>query len=413
MQNSFNYIRKYFIFILLLVPFFFFFSPKVEESQCFKPIKYNSATLYMHNCDNNSITSSSMNYINYIFEWENNPWRGRPLHILVGTLGAPVLLPFAVLYNKLLKNKINTPINKKKFFKKSSVYFSYYLFHLLIIYLIIFVICKFLNFNLNSFNAFFAGLIVMTSDLVVSFFWQTHSSFLLILVPVISVLSFFIGSVGTYVEKQKFYSYCFILGCGSLFYQMCVIWLPMLVIGYIWSSNRYGNLELKNIFRIIFIFLLPLITWITFCLFFDLKIFYEAKWSFVWIFEVLQSGDFKILEKKIFKFLENFKDSFNLGYLILIVPILAFIFSEDNRKIKSKLLSLFSLVCLLSLFFHLSFHFLQGYYQPRAINVTYLIAFMWVVWLNQRNFKLIQFTFITIFFMQVYNMLTKVPLTYI
>ena len=60
----------------------------------------------MHNCDNNSITSSSMNYINYIFEWENNPWRGRPLHILVGTLGAPVLFPFAVLYNKLLKNKI-------------------------------------------------------------------------------------------------------------------------------------------------------------------------------------------------------------------------------------------------------------------------------------------------------------------
>ena len=106
LQNSFNYIRRNFILILLFVPFFFFFSPKVEESQCFKPIKYNSTTLYMHNCDNNSITSSSMNYINYIFEWENNPWRGRPLHILVGTLGAPVLFPFAVLYNKLLKKLI-------------------------------------------------------------------------------------------------------------------------------------------------------------------------------------------------------------------------------------------------------------------------------------------------------------------
>ena len=137
---------------------------------------------------------------------------------------------------------------------------------------------------------------------------------------------------------------------------MCVIWLPMLIIGYVWSSNKYGNLELKNIFKITFIFLLPLITWITFCLFFDLKIFYEAKWSFVWILEVLQSGDFKLLETKILKFLENFKNSFNLRYLILIVPILAFIFSEDNGKVKSKLLSLFSLVCLLSLFF--TFHFI-------------------------------------------------------
>ena len=102
------------------------------------------------------------------------------------------IIPFAVLYNKLLKKKINTSINKKKFFKKSSVYFSYFLFHLLIIYSIIFVICKFLNFNLNSFNAFFSGLIVITNDLVVSFFWQTHSSFLLILLYLLYLFYLFL-----------------------------------------------------------------------------------------------------------------------------------------------------------------------------------------------------------------------------
>ena len=71
---------------------------------------------------------------------------------------------------------------------------------------------------------------------------------------------------------------------------------------YLGFKMDQQNLELQNIFRIIFIFLLPLINLDTFCLFFDLKIFYEAKWSFVWIFEFAQSGDFKILEKKILNF---------------------------------------------------------------------------------------------------------------
>ena len=109
MQNKLFYIKKFFFpFILVFIPFLFFFSPKFEESQCFKPIKFNSTILYMHNCDNNSITSSSTNYLNFIFGWENNPWRGRPLHVLIGTLGAPIFSPVALISNYYLKDKIHS-----------------------------------------------------------------------------------------------------------------------------------------------------------------------------------------------------------------------------------------------------------------------------------------------------------------
>ncbi len=366
----------------------------------------------MHNCDNNSITSSSTNYLNFIFGWENNPWRGRPLHVLIGTLGAPILSPVALISNYYLKDKIHSSMNKKKILKKLSTYFSFYFFHLIILFFIIFIVCNFLNFSMNSLNYFLISLVILSSDLVVSFFWQTHSSFLLILIPVLSVLSFYVGAVGQYVAKSKFYLYCLFLGCGCLFYQMCILWLPMLIIGYIYSANMNRNINFFEITKILLFFLIPLILWICFCYFFELKIFYEAKWNFVWLFDLLQTGDFKILEKKYYKFIENFKESFRKDILILLIPVLLYLISEKKKIIKSKLGSIFTLVCFLVITFQISFHFLQGYYQPRTINVLSLIIFIWVLWLNKSHLKIKQFTIISILFVQLYNMFTKIPLTF-
>ena len=120
------------ILITIILPFFFFFTPKIKEFKgseisCFKNIKYNNQVLYIHNCDVHSITSSSQNFTNYLFEWKENPWIGRPLHILVGVVGAPIMAPIAIIINKFFISKLNFEFNKSKFMEKTPIYLSFYL----------------------------------------------------------------------------------------------------------------------------------------------------------------------------------------------------------------------------------------------------------------------------------------------
>ena len=162
--------------------------PKDSEYQCRKNIKYQNNVIILHNCDTHSLTSSSRDFHKYLFEWENNPWKGRPLYILTGTIVSPIIFPFSEINKTISEKNIQTNFNKKKFLKKFPVYLSFILLQYFFLYLCLKIVFFLMNKGLTSLDKLLITGTILSTPLISSMFWHVHPSFLIITLPFFSLL---------------------------------------------------------------------------------------------------------------------------------------------------------------------------------------------------------------------------------
>ena len=376
------------ILITIILPFFFFFTPKIKEFKgseisCFKNIKYNNQVLYIHNCDVHSITSSSQNFTNYLFEWKENPWIGRPLHILVGVVGAPIMAPIAIIINKFFISKLNFEFNKSKFMEKTPIYLSFYLFN----FFLLFISAKAIFYLLGSDDTekTLIAVILALSDMVNGWFWTGHSIFIGHIIPIISLISFFIGYLSNSIEEKRFYFFSILLGLGCILYQFSIVWLGTFFLGYLLSLIKKEKKQFRKIFIFIIIYITPLLLWYLFNKIFDKFLFYEAsKYSqFIWIFKSIELNEFTIVFSNQFKeFWNNFSRSLGF-YWILPCLIIIYHFIKFKKSIdvfKHPFFYAFISAILLQILFN----FAQGEYQTRFINPLITILNLFSIWFVQR-----------------------------
>lgn len=382
--DSFRNVKsKIWILVVILTPLIFFFTPKVEQNQCIKEVKYKSHVLYIQNCDNHSVITSAIDYENFLTSWENNPWRGRPLHIAVGTILAPLVSPVAILLNKF--NEKLTIHNKKKFLKKYSFYLSYTLFNYVCIFVICLVVFNFLGSGLSSHEKTLIALILSSVDIIQGWFWQSHSIFFNFVIPIISIKSFFIGYFFKLYEKKQIFLRIILIGSGVLFYQMAIIWLPMFLIGYIFANLNQEKKEiLKNILFFSILLCIPFVLWkcINKLVGFSYSHELEVYTGFYWFKDALINNNLIEVKNKFLRLIfQTFPRSFGTQWIIPISSIVVFLgfnfLNKNNNFIKKPFVFGCSLAVILQLVFIFIF---SGSEFIRWVNPLLLIPTILSIW---------------------------------
>ena len=385
MSKTFSLVKKnHWILLIIFFPLFFFFLEKPQETSCLKNVKLNDRILFQHNCDAHSIVSSSKDFTHYLFFWENNPWKGRPLHIIVGTIGSSILSPLKYPINALIE-KLDMNIKKSSFKERSNIYLSFFIFQILLLILFMKVIFSFYQFDLSKTQEFLITLTFLLSPLLYSIFWTFHSKFIIFIIPILGICSYFIGfHLKNYSKKTQILISIF-LGCTVLFYQFSIIILPMLLIG----SIRGNSFKLKNLLLIFTLFLLPFFLWNALNVFvIKTNIFYEYKTfgHFSWFLDLYKSENpFRVITLKIFEFF-MFLKYLRFDFL---VPLLLLIFIFFKLK-KSNFVEVKELLISIAFYFifHTGFVFLLDYYtEPRFMNSLISILIFLIFFLTLKFFK--------------------------
>ena len=389
MNNKFA--QKAWVFVVFLFPLVFFFMPKLETENhsCFRDVSYKGQVLFIHNCDSKSIADSALNFPGYLVD-EKNPWRGRPLHIAFGAFSYNLLTPFVVIIEKTIADGIDFDYGKRSNIQKKSVYFSVYIsyitLHIALILSLIWVVSSFLNIKNDALNKFLLAVFIMNSDFIQGFFWQPHSSFFGMSIPIIAILAFQIGFMNKIYAKKQILICCVLLGLGVLIYQSTILWLPMFLCGFFYAaSTEKEKIEWKTVLSSTFCFLGPLSVWFAVNMALDKPYSYEAGLGqFVWILDALQNGHLmESMATKSQEFLGNIKRS--LGNL-WVVPLLLLIASValNPEKLSMLIRQPFLVACVLIIAGQLAFNFLQGYYQPRFITPLLPLVSLMSLWLISR-----------------------------
>lgn len=390
MMNN-NFAQKAWVFVVFLFPLVFLFMPKMETENhsCLRDVSYKGQVLFIHNCDSKSIAESALDFPGYLVD-EQNPWRGRPLHIAFGAFSYNLLTPFVVIIEKTIADGIDFDYGKRSNVQKKSVYFSVYLSylisHLSLILLLILVASSFLNIKNNALNKLLLAVFIMNSDFIQGFFWQPHSSFFGISIPIIAILAFQIGFMNKIYTKKQLLVCCVLLGLGVLVYQSTILWLPMFVCGVLYAaSTEKEKVDWKIVRSSTLCFLLPLLVWFVVNMALDKPYSYEAGLGqFVWIVDALKNGHLmESMATKFHEFLGNIKRS--LGNL-WIVPLVLLIGSVafNPEKLSTLIRQPFLVACVLIIVGQLAFNFLQGYYQPRFITPLLPLVSLMSLWLISR-----------------------------
>ena len=391
MMNN-NFAQKAWVFVVFLFPLVFLFMPKMETEnhRCLRDVSYKGQVLFIHNCDSKSIAESALNFPGYLVD-EQNPWRGRPLHIAFGAFSYNLLTPFVVIIEKTIADGIDFDYGKRSNVQKKSVYFSVYLsyliLHIALILFLILVVSSFLNIKNDALNKFLLAVFIMNSDFIQGFFWQPHSSFFGIFIPIIAILAFQIGFMSKIYTKKQLLICCVLLGSGVLIYQSTILWLPMFLCGFFYAaSTEKEKVDWKIVRSSTLCFLLPLLVWFAVNMVLDKPYSYEAGLGqFIWIVDALKNGHLmESMATKFHEFLGNIKRS--LGNL-WIVPLVLLIGSVtfNPEKLSTLIRQPFLVACVLIIVGQLVFNFLQGYYQPRFITPLLPLVSLMSLWLISRS----------------------------
>ncbi len=389
MNNKFAH--KAWVLVVFLFPLVFLFMPKMdtENNSCLRDVSYKGQVLFIHNCDSKSIAESALNFPGYIVD-DKNPWRGRPLHIAFGAFSYSLLTPVVVIIEKTIADGIDFDYGKRSNIEKKSVYLSVYLsylfLHIALVLSLIWVTASFLNIGNDALNKFLLAVFMMNSDFIQGFFWQPHSSFFGISVPIIAILAFKIGFMNKIYTKKQLLICCVLLGLCVLIYQSTILWLPMFLCGFFYAAyTEKQKIDWKIVLSSVFCFLWPLLVWLVVNMVLDKPYSYEAGLGqFVWILDALENGH--LMESMVAKyhaFSGNIKTSLgNLWIVPLVLLIASVAFSPE--KLSTLIRQPFLVACVLIIAGQLVFNFLQGYYQPRFITPLLPLVSLMSLWLMRR-----------------------------
>ena len=410
------------ILIILICPFIFFFTPKKEnftnsELTCFKKVSFKERVLFIHNCDANSITSSSKNFSHYLLEWDDNPWKGRPLHILFGTVVSPVVYPFSIILKNVFFKKLNYDGIKKNYLSKLHIYISFYLFNIFLLILL----SKLVFFILDTTNIIEKSLVSFLfsiGDMVNAWFWTGHSIFFGYIIPLFGIISFLIGYFSNKIYSRNFFLIAFFLGLGCLIYQMSVLWIGMFLLGLFFKDINLFKKK-KNLY-FVSLFLFPILFWFFLTNFLGISIFFEASKhsQFMWIFKIFDQsyrdihGNFiYIFFSHLLVFFDNFTKSFGYQWIppaFVIITCLA----KNNNMIKKIFRNPLVIACVSIILLQSFFNFLQDENQPRFINPLITVLTLLSLWLVKNyNVKLFIFTLCFLVFSQIIFIFSIPPIS--
>ena len=415
-------IKNSWVFFIMICPFIFFFTPKIDkfsnsEISCFKKINYEKITIFIHNCDAHSITSSSENFSNYLFDWEDNPWKGRPIHILLGTALSPIIYPFSLVPKSVFFNKLNYNGIRKNYLSKLPIYMSFYLVN----FFLLVILSKIAFFILNTtsnLEKVLISILFSTTDMVNAWFWTGHSIFFGHIIPLVGLFSFLIGFYSNEISSKRFISFALILGLGCLIYQMSIIWIGMFIFGL-----AFKNMELlikkKNLYFVA-TFLAPIFIWMILTFSFGMSIFFEASKhsQFMWLFKIFDEsyrdihGNFlNIITQHLLVFFDNFSNSFGYQWIPSTFLIMYCIIKKKIKLIILKTnpivlasISIFIIQCL--------FNFIQDENQTRFINPLITVLTLVSLWLFKNfNKKSLKFAICFLIFFQMVFAFSKPPIS--
>lgn len=407
---------KLWLIVICLLPLLFFTTPKTAENQCIKHVSLGSQVLFLHNCDTHSIGSAALNFYGYVFEDDKNPWRGRPLYIAIGAVGAPVLSPIAIIVNKYLNKKLNIDISKKKYLHKYPIYLSYVIFQLLCLIGICTYSFRLIGVDLTNIEKNLIAALIVSADLVQSWFWQHHSIFFGITIPIISVFAFQIGYMATIYTKNQIISKCVFLGMGVLIYQMSILWLPMFICGMYFSRLKKNSIHWSKLYIGSVAFIAPLALWYAFNKSIGMPYAYEANVvkQFVWILDAINDNNLiQTTQTKLNGFYGNLLNSVGREWIAPTLVLLFGLWHKTTRgELKKLIVHPIFVACILAILSQLTFNFFQGYYQPRLINPILLLFSLLALWLvgktSRHNFK---YAVLFLVVVQIFSAYTSPPLT--
>ena len=373
---TFSVLAAVLSFLLLL-------TPKREIGECVRVLSpFFSFVKIVLNCDSSSIVEQSTRQFSDLFDTPNM-WGSRPAYILlVHSLHTLVLFFVNVIWN-FLGDFIFSLLNQSFVVIPDEIWkvkklLSAGIAAIVINFLIVFGTIKliFEIFAVRKIDKYGIILVVFTFDFVAGWLWVPHMIFANLIVPFGGILfyrvglSFFQQSLGKLVLLAVFGSVM------TLFYSYCVIWLPLLIIGYIHSilvqtkipGKTTNQKHLPRVFLTSFVFSGPVAFWWGINIIegnqFEMTVTHYRQ--FTWIVDSYHNQDlFHEMAKRFGSFANSLGETFDLFGLIIVIMFFLLLLASiclPEKKKQWKAILAPSLICILMMLF---FNFFQGYYQPR------------------------------------------------
>jgi hypothetical protein len=380
--------RRFFWAGLLLLPFVFLFTqlptPK-PGTICLTHITIAETASFLHMCDSSSITAEMRNLENYFTEM--NPWRSRPVYILVGTALGAALNPVATLIRvTFLQHRLSGTADIAEFMRRFPDYFA-----LNIINFVVLAVTLWLGFTFigerDELLSVALGAAISTSDLVQGYIWSQHPAFFSLIIPFGCIAYFIAGCRVRQMSTTAIIGFGLAAGFSMLIYGLAVVWLPMFVFGALYRDLRMGAQLAEIVADLLWPGALlaitgcgPVLLWLAFNTYYlKLSTFYEADTNqFVWLSNAWRAGELsRVLRDHWHGYLDRV-----LGWLgwpapaaLLCAALLLF---ADFRKfspaqiVRDPVLVAVALTILCIL----TFNFFQGADAARLVNGIVLVLFL-------------------------------------
>ena len=269
-KNIHIFILPLFIFGLITI---LFFTPKREIGVCVKVLSpFFSFIKILLNCDSPSIINQATENYNELFS-NRNLWGSRPVYIIAIKFLSSVILPFIKVLWIIIGDILITNLNyffdiTESELLKIQKYLSGFIAAILINFFIIFItlISIFHIFSIKGINKYAITFVVLTSDLVVGWFWVPHMVLINLFVPFGTILFY---KIGLNLKNFSWPSLIFLALFGSLFslsYGYCIIWLASFITGYLpyffykdnYNKYEYFKTITPKLILVVLVFILPM-----------------------------------------------------------------------------------------------------------------------------------------------------------